>query len=362
MTKSVEFFYDYSSPFSYFADCQLPAIAQRRGAQILYRPAILGVLIVESGNQPPPTVPAKLKYMTADMRRWATKLNVPFVMNPAFPVRSITLMRAALIAQDTGVFARFHPAMWRAMWVDGANLGDAAVLTDVLNRAGPRRRRDRQSHAGRNREGAAQGELRRSAGARCIWSADVFRRQRDVLRQRSRGIRRRRARAGVTALRTTSATLRPSVRHCDVVVASRSKSGRGRASCGSAANACSSAMRGAQQRVIAVHRPDHLNAERRSGFVEAARQRDHRMTHDRNRRRQREPRHVVRDRLAVDLARIEVRPLERRNADARADHQVVVVVDRVERLIQLHLRPPRSGDGFHRRRRAPLRTSRARSG
>ena len=135
MTKSVEFFYDYSSPFSYFADCQLPAIAQRRGAKILYRPAILGVLIVESGNQAPPTVPAKLKYMTADMRRWAAKLNVPFVMNPAFPVRSITLMRAALIAQDTGVFPRFHAAMWRAMWVDGANLADSGVLTDVLNRA-----------------------------------------------------------------------------------------------------------------------------------------------------------------------------------------------------------------------------------
>jgi len=135
MTKSVEFFYDYSSPFSYFADCQLPAIAARHAAQIIYRPAILGVLIVESGNQAPPTVPAKMKYMTADMSRWATKLKIPFTMNPAFPVRSITLMRAALIAQDIGVFPRFHETMWRAMWVDGANLADAAVLTDVLNRA-----------------------------------------------------------------------------------------------------------------------------------------------------------------------------------------------------------------------------------
>ena len=135
MTKSVEFFYDYSSPFSYFADCQLPAIAARRAAQIIYRPAILGVLIVESGNQAPPTVPAKMKYMTADMSRWATKLKIPLTMNPAFPVRSITLMRAALIAQDIGVFPRFHETMWRAMWVDGANLADAAVLTDVLNRA-----------------------------------------------------------------------------------------------------------------------------------------------------------------------------------------------------------------------------------
>jgi 2-hydroxychromene-2-carboxylate isomerase len=135
MTKSVEFFYDYASPFSYLADCQLPAIAARRGAEIVYRPAILGALIVESGNQPPPTVPAKMKYLNADMRRWATRLNVPFAPNPAFPVRSITLMRAALVAQDTGVFPRFHQAMWRAMWVDAANLGDPAVLADVLTRA-----------------------------------------------------------------------------------------------------------------------------------------------------------------------------------------------------------------------------------
>jgi 2-hydroxychromene-2-carboxylate isomerase len=136
MTKTVEFFYDYASPFSYLADCQLPSIAARRGARIVYRPAILGVLIVESGNQAPPTVPAKMKYLNADMRRWADRLRVPFAPNPAFPVRSITLMRAALIAQDGGVFERFHPAMWRAMWVDGANLGDTDVLGRTLANAG----------------------------------------------------------------------------------------------------------------------------------------------------------------------------------------------------------------------------------
>jgi 2-hydroxychromene-2-carboxylate isomerase len=61
---------------------------------------------------------------------------VPFVHNPAFPVRSITLMRAALVAQDNNVFARFHEAMWRAMWVEAANLADPAVIGDTLTRAG----------------------------------------------------------------------------------------------------------------------------------------------------------------------------------------------------------------------------------
>lgn len=90
MAKTVEFFYDYASPYSYLADCQPPQIAATHRATIAYRPAILGVLVVESGNQPPPTVPAKLKYLNADTRRGADRLNVSFVPNPAFPVRSIT--------------------------------------------------------------------------------------------------------------------------------------------------------------------------------------------------------------------------------------------------------------------------------
>lgn len=136
MPKTVEFFYDYASPYSYFADCQLPQIAAKHRATLVYRPAILGVLVVESGNQPPPSVPAKLKYLNTDTRRWATRLNVPFVPNPAFPVRSITLMRAALVAQDNDVFEIFHAAMWRAMWIEGANLADPAVIADTLTRAG----------------------------------------------------------------------------------------------------------------------------------------------------------------------------------------------------------------------------------
>jgi 2-hydroxychromene-2-carboxylate isomerase len=136
VAKTVEFFYDYASPYSYLADCRLPQIAAKHRATLVYRPAILGVLVVESGNQPPPTVPAKLKYLNTDMRRWATHLDVPFVANPAFPVRSITLMRAALVAQDNDVFPAFHAAMWRAMWMEAANLADPAVIADTLTRAG----------------------------------------------------------------------------------------------------------------------------------------------------------------------------------------------------------------------------------
>ena len=43
MPKQVEFFYDFTSPTAYLAWARLPAIAQRTGAKIIYRPMFLGV-------------------------------------------------------------------------------------------------------------------------------------------------------------------------------------------------------------------------------------------------------------------------------------------------------------------------------
>ena len=53
MGKQIEFFYDYLSPFSYLADTQLPALAARTGAEIVYRPALLGATMKATNNSGP---------------------------------------------------------------------------------------------------------------------------------------------------------------------------------------------------------------------------------------------------------------------------------------------------------------------
>ena len=133
---TIEFFYDYASPFSFLADQRMPGLLQRTGATLVYRPAILGVQIIESKNTPPPSIPAKIAYYQHDLARWAKRLNVPMNSNPFFPVRSINVMRAALVAQDIGCFDAFHHAMWQAMWVRQLNLGEAQVISDTLAAAG----------------------------------------------------------------------------------------------------------------------------------------------------------------------------------------------------------------------------------
>ena len=69
MPRRLEFFFDYVSPFSYLANSQLPALAKRTGAELVYRPILLGGVMQATGNQPPATLPARAKYMPKDIAR-----------------------------------------------------------------------------------------------------------------------------------------------------------------------------------------------------------------------------------------------------------------------------------------------------
>jgi 2-hydroxychromene-2-carboxylate isomerase len=136
MATELEFFFDYGSPFSYLADSQLEGLAERTGAVVSYRPMLLGGVFKETGNSSPISIEAKRKYMNADLERWAKHYGVPALHNQHFPINTIRLMRGAIAAQRSGVFAAYHRAIFDAFWRDGLNLGDAAVVRGVLERAG----------------------------------------------------------------------------------------------------------------------------------------------------------------------------------------------------------------------------------
>ena len=136
MARTLEFYYDYGSPYSYLADTQVEAIAKRAGASLLRRPMLLGGVFKATGNASPMTVALKSKWSAFDMPMWAHHYGVPFNRNPHFPVNTLTLMRGAAAAQIDGVFDKYHPAMFKAMWVDGRNLNDIKEVVAVLTGAG----------------------------------------------------------------------------------------------------------------------------------------------------------------------------------------------------------------------------------
>jgi 2-hydroxychromene-2-carboxylate isomerase len=138
MSKTVEFFFDFGSPTSYLAWTQLPKLAAEAGAQLVWRPMLLGGVFKATGNASPVMVPAKGRWMNQDMARWARRHGVALAMNPHFPINTLTLMRGAtgLQMRQPADFERYVDTVFRAMWETPCNMGDAAVLAQVLQRAG----------------------------------------------------------------------------------------------------------------------------------------------------------------------------------------------------------------------------------
>ena len=136
--RRVEFFFDFGSPTTYLAWTQLPKIAADCGAALEWRPMLLGGVFKATGNASPVTVPAKGRWMGEDIRRWAARYGVPFTFNPHFPINTLTLMRGAVGVQlrRPQDFTRYVEAVFRAMWVEPRDLGEAEVLAQTLAAAG----------------------------------------------------------------------------------------------------------------------------------------------------------------------------------------------------------------------------------
>lgn len=136
MSKQVEFFFDFGSPTAYLAWTQLPRIAGEAGADIVWRPALLGGIFKATGNQSPVMIPAKGRYMTQDLARFARRYAVPLAFNPNFPINTLPLMRGAVGYLDTPQFETYMKAVYEAMWVTQKNMGQAEVIASVLAEAG----------------------------------------------------------------------------------------------------------------------------------------------------------------------------------------------------------------------------------
>ncbi len=136
MVKRVEFYFDFGSPNTYLAHTQMSGIAERTGAEIVYRPMLLGGVFKATENVSPAFHPLKEAYMLADLPRCAKRWGVPFAMNPHFPINTLHLMRGAVALRDDDKFPAYADTVFRAIWAEEKDMGDPAVVAEVLGGVG----------------------------------------------------------------------------------------------------------------------------------------------------------------------------------------------------------------------------------
>jgi len=135
-SKLVNFYFDYASPATYLAWTQIFKITNDAGASVKMIPMLLGGVFKETGNASPATVPAKGKWMNADLKMHAEEYNVEFNSSSFFPINSLNLMRGAIAAQKMDVFDKYTNAIFTGIWVKDLNLGDLEILKDYLEKSG----------------------------------------------------------------------------------------------------------------------------------------------------------------------------------------------------------------------------------
>lgn len=123
MTKTIEFFFDYISPYSYVAVPLIRKVAQDAETDIVYRPFFLGGVMKETGNRPPGTVPAKGRYLSQDLARCAKRAGLPLHFNPHFPMMDTRdLLAATIKISDCDTQSAFIDACFDAVWANPAGL------------------------------------------------------------------------------------------------------------------------------------------------------------------------------------------------------------------------------------------------
>ena len=131
--KTVEFFFDFGSPYSYLASTQVEAVAERAGSRLIWRPFLLGAVFQETGNTSPVLNPCKARYMVKDLLDWTRRYGLPDLTLPTpFPGNSLLSCRLALVAQEQGKLPPFAHSLYRQIFAHGEDRSDRGVLARVL--------------------------------------------------------------------------------------------------------------------------------------------------------------------------------------------------------------------------------------
>ena len=139
MADPIEFWFDFSSPYSYLASEKIEELAARYGRRVAFKPTLLGVIFRTTGGVPlTELVPPKASYFAHDFERSARFAGVPYRHPSVFPIATVNAARAFLWLQqhDDALGARFLHAAFRAYFSQDRSLAEPEVLAALATEVG----------------------------------------------------------------------------------------------------------------------------------------------------------------------------------------------------------------------------------
>ena len=133
MANPIDFYFDYSSPYGYFAAMKIDGLAARHGRSVNWKPILLGAVFKVTGGKPLPSLPLKGDYAKRDMARSARFLGIPFKYPSTFPISSQAPARAFywVNERDPALARNLAKALYQAYFAADRDISSPETTADV---------------------------------------------------------------------------------------------------------------------------------------------------------------------------------------------------------------------------------------
>jgi len=134
MTEAIEFYFDFSSPYGYFAATRISALAAKYDRGVIWKPFLIGAVLKVTGGVPVPQIPLKGKYQSRDMERLSRLWQIPYKQPSKFPIGGQAPSRIVYWLQEhhpekqeAAILALFH-----AYFVEDRDISTPQIAADVV--------------------------------------------------------------------------------------------------------------------------------------------------------------------------------------------------------------------------------------
>ena len=133
MIKSIDFYFDFISPYSYLAHKKIKILKEKKNIIFNYKPILIGGLHNLQGITAPAFIKPKLKHMISDCDLIAKKDKSNFFWNSKFPINSLNIMRGYIFINDE-IKNLYLNKMFDAYWKEDLDTSNEKILKTLLEK------------------------------------------------------------------------------------------------------------------------------------------------------------------------------------------------------------------------------------
>ncbi|ASG20140.1 2-hydroxychromene-2-carboxylate isomerase [Nitrospirillum viridazoti] len=136
--QPLDFYFDFASPYGYFAAMAIDELAARHGRTVAWHPILLGAVFKSTGVTATVLRPLQGDYLRHDVMRSARYYGLPLVWPQVMPINAVASSRAYYwtAARDIGLARSLAKALYRAHWQEGRDISGVDVVADVATGIG----------------------------------------------------------------------------------------------------------------------------------------------------------------------------------------------------------------------------------